>query len=137
MSTEMNKMLARRYFEDIWNANNPDAAAELLASEAMGHVAGIDVRGADALCARVGTLHAIYDAPRFRIDRQIAEGEYVLAQWTLVGTHAGEYMGASPTGKRVSVTGMNLFRIDDGRIAEIWVNSDDLGELRQLGVIST
>jgi len=135
MSNEMNKTIARRYFEDIWNANDPAAAEGLLAVDAVGHVGDATVRGLDALCERVGTLHAIYARPRFRVEQQVAEGDYVLARWTLEGTHTGEYMGATPTGRRVSVTGMNLFRIADGRIAELWVNSDDLGELRQLGVL--
>jgi predicted ester cyclase len=45
-------------------------------------------------------------------------------------------LGVSPTGKEVVSTGMNLFRLVNGKIAEVWVESDDLGELQQLGVIT-
>lgn len=135
MSTEMNKSVARRYFEDIWNANSLDAVGEILAPNPVGHASGITIKGVDALCDRVGTLHAIYDEPRFKVEQQVAEGDYVLTRWTLEGRHSGEYMGAKPTGKQVKVTGMNLFRMAGGRIAELWVNSDDLGELRQLGIL--
>ncbi|MBL8132876.1 MAG: ester cyclase [Anaerolineae bacterium] len=59
----------------------------------------------------------------------------MLVRWTFSGTHTGSYMGYAGTGRSVSVTGMNVFRIADGKIIELWTNGDDLGELQQLGII--
>jgi predicted ester cyclase len=81
-------------------------------------------------------LRSIYSDVTFTMEDQIADGDKVVIRWTFRGKHVGEYMGAKPTGKEVTATGMNLFRLADGKIAEVWVASDDLGELQQLGVIT-
>jgi steroid delta-isomerase-like uncharacterized protein len=135
MSTEQNKAIARRYFEDIWNRNDLGAISEIISPDVMGHAAGTTFQGSETLKQRVNMLRSIYSEPHFSVEDQIAEGDRVTLRWRLRGTHTGEYMGARPTGKQVTATGINIFRIADGKIQEIWVESDDLGELQQLGVI--
>jgi steroid delta-isomerase-like uncharacterized protein len=135
MSTASNKTIARRYFEDIWNKGDLAAVDELMAANVVGHVPGTTLHGLETLKQRVSALYTIYAEPRFTVEDQIAEGDKVLTRWTFQGKHTGEYMGAAPTGKQVTVTGMNLFRLTGGKIAEIWLNADDLGELQQLGIM--
>ena len=137
MSTEMNKTVAQRYFAEIWNAGNAAAIDTLLTPDAIGHVPGGTLQGRDLLKQRVQMLGSIYTAPCFTVEETLAEGDKVLARWTFRGRHSGEYMGAAAVGKEVTVTGMNLFRIRDGQISELWLNADDLGELQQLGVVAT
>ena len=137
MSTEMNKTVAQRYFAEIWNAGNAAAVDTLLAPDAIGHVPGGTLQGREVLKQRVQMLNSIYSGPNFTVDDTLAEGDKVLARWTFRGKHSGEYMGAAATGKEVTVTGMNLFRLRDGQISELWLNADDLGELQQLGVVAT
>jgi predicted ester cyclase len=136
MSTEQNKAVTRRYFDELWNQNNLAVLDEILAPGVKGHAAGQTFGGVDTFSQRSKTLHTIYSKPHFTIEDQIAEGDKVLVRWTLRGKHTGEYMGVRPTGNDVVATGMNLFRLADGRIAELWVEADDLGELQQLGVIT-
>jgi steroid delta-isomerase-like uncharacterized protein len=136
MSTETNRTITRRYFEDLWNRQDLAVAAELVAPSAVGHVAGADLYGPDALRQRVETLCQVYAEPRFTVEDQIAEGDRVAVRWTFTGRHAGAFMGVAPTGREVRVTGVNVFRLAAGQIAEIWLNADDLGELQQLGVLS-
>jgi steroid delta-isomerase-like uncharacterized protein len=134
MSFVENKTIARRYFEEIWNKEELAALEKLVAADVVGHVSGTTLHGLETLKQRVRTLYFIYSEPQFSVEDQIAEGDKVLTRWTFRGTHTGEFMGAAPTGRQVSVTGMNLFRIAGGKIAEIWLNADDLSELQQLGV---
>jgi steroid delta-isomerase-like uncharacterized protein len=136
MSTEQNKTIVRRYFEELWNENNLAVIDEILASEVVGHAAGQTFRGTDAFRQRSKGLRSIYSDVTFTMEDQIADGDKVVILWTFRGKHVGDYMGAKPTGKQVTATGMNLFRLADGKIAEVWVASDDLGELQQLGVIT-
>lgn len=136
MSTEHNKRIVRRYFDELWNQNNLAVIEEILAPQVKGHAAGQTFGGTDTFRQRSKTLRAIYSEPQFTIEDQVAEGDKVLVRWTLRGKHTGEYMGAEPTGKEIVSTGMNLFRLADGKIAEVWVEADDLGELQQLGVIA-
>lgn len=135
MSTQTNRAITRRYFEDLWNRRNLAAADEIVSADVVGYVAGMTIQGRDTLKQRVGVLYRMYSDPQFTVEDQIAEDDRALVRWTLRGVHSGEFMGAPPTGKTVTVSGMNLFRLAEGRIVEIWVNADDLGELQQLGVI--
>ena len=81
-------------------------------------------------------MHATYAGPRFSIEDVVAGGDRVAVRWTFTGTHQGSLMGEAPTGRAVEVAGCSWMRIADGRIAEVWVANDDLGELEQLGVLS-
>ena len=64
------------------------------------------------------------------------EGKKVVLRFTFRGTHQGEFMGVAPTGKQVTMAGIDIFRIADGKIAELWNQEDVLGMLRQIGAIS-
>ncbi len=64
----------------------------------------------------------------------IAEGDRVVVRWIASGTHTKPFMGIPPTGKAVTVTGITIYRIQDGVLMERWVNFDELGMLRQLQV---
>jgi len=136
MSVQANKTLARRYLADFWNRGDEAAINEILAAGAVGHVAGkaFTAGPATLLARRVGLL-SIYINPTFTLEDEIAAGDKVVIRWTFRGAHTGAGAGVPPTGKEVVATGINIFRIADGKIAELWVESDDLGELRQLGVI--
>jgi steroid delta-isomerase-like uncharacterized protein len=137
MSTQTNKTIALRYFAEIWNQRNLAAIDDVLAADIIGHVGSLQVQGRDALRQRVETLHQIYREPHFHLDEPIAERDKVVIRWTLTGLHTGEFMGATPSGRAITVTGTNIFRLFNDQIVEVWVNSDDLGELQQLGVLAS
>ena len=65
----------------------------------------------------------------------IAEGDKVVTRWTATGTNTGEMMGIRPTGKKATITGITIDRITDGKIVEEGENFDELGMMKQLGVI--
>lgn len=65
----------------------------------------------------------------------IAEGDKVAVRWIAHGTNQGVFLGIPPTGKKVAVTGIDIFRIAHDKLQEAWVNSDILGMLQQMGVI--
>ena len=66
------------------------------------------------------------------IEDQIAEGDKVVTRYRASGTHRGELAGLAPTGKKVEVTGINICRIEGGKIAEHWPYADIVGMMRQL-----
>jgi predicted ester cyclase len=71
----------------------------------------------------------------YTVEAQVAEGELVLSHFSASGTQTGPFLGAPPSGKIVSYTGMDLNRIVRGRIVESWVNYDALALLQQLGLV--
>jgi predicted ester cyclase len=68
-------------------------------------------------------------------EAHIAEGDLVGERFTARGTHQGEIMGASPTWRQVTLAGINIFRVQDGKVVERWGRTDDLGFLQQLGLV--
>jgi len=64
----------------------------------------------------------------------IAEGDKMVTRWTMRGTHQGASLGMPPTGKQCTMPGIGIFRLDGGKVAELWVIYDQLGMLQQLGM---
>ena len=69
------------------------------------------------------------------VDQIVADDDKVACRWTSTGTHQGDLFGIPPTGNKVKVTATVWYRVEDGRLAEGWINRDDVGLMRQLGVI--
>jgi predicted ester cyclase len=125
MSAEENKTLVRREQEELWNhTGNLDAAEELFAHD---YVEAAEQEAADFRRGFPDVVSTIEDL--------IAEGDRVVARWRSSATHRGEYMGIPPTGKEVEFTGISVYRIEAGKIAESWTVEDQLGLMRQIGAI--
>ena len=135
MSTEENKALARRWYEKF-NAHSLAGIMEDYAPDFVAHDVppGIspDLTGVKQFYAAF--FPAFPDA-HLVMEDLIAEGDKVVQRWSMRGTHQGEFMGIPPTGKRVSLIGINIARIKDGKFVEGWNNEDDLGLMQQLGAI--
>jgi len=90
--------------------------------------------------APIQQLHTLYGASfpdqRFTVEDLVAEGDKVVVRWTVRGTHQGELMGIAPTGKQVTVTGITIYQLTDGKIAEEIANWDAFGLMQHLGAIS-
>ncbi len=140
MSTEENKAIARRWFEALASLEGTEKAAdELLAPGFVGHMPPFpDVHGPEGYKRFIaGTFQAYPDA-RFVVEDTIAEGDRVVARYTLRGTHEGTTrMGVAPTGKEVAASMISILTLADGKIVEMWTNADFLGLMQQMGAIPT
>ena len=131
---EENKALVERYWAEVWTAGGEAAAADLLAVDELHHWGvGGDTVGPAAFTERLGRFLAAFPDFAVRVDQLVAEGDLVVSRWTATATQEGEWLGIPATGAAVEYTGMNVFRIACGRIAEAWGEADHLGLLRQLG----
>jgi len=74
--------------------------------------------------------------PDWRVDvvSTVAEGDQVAVRWRGSVTHGGDFHGIPATGRTITVSGINVYRVHDGRVAEEWEQMDTLGMLRQLGL---
>jgi steroid delta-isomerase-like uncharacterized protein len=137
MSAEQNKAIVRQWIEQGWNKGNVNLIDDLYTPNVVQHDAAtpVPVTSAEALKQYVGGfLHAMPDL-HFTIDDLLAEGDKVLWRFTAKGTQTGDLMTIPPSGRTATVTGMVLFRLANGKIAEVWVNFDALTMLQQMGVI--
>lgn len=85
--------------------------------------------------AIVALFRAAFPDGRWDIEDLICEGDKIVARTTFRGTHGGDFFGIPPTGKRVEMGGVHIMRVAEGRVAEHWGSNDDLGMMRQLGVV--
>jgi steroid delta-isomerase-like uncharacterized protein len=134
MSTEENKGLLRRLFEEVWNQGNLATVDELLSADYVLHDPAMLIRGPEGFKAYVAAFRGAFPDLHATIEDQIAEEDKVAMRFTVRATHKGEFQGLPPTGKQVILTGIDIQRIANGKIAENWVNLDALGLLQQLGV---
>jgi len=133
---DANKEILRRALDDFWNQRDMGAIDELYATGYLGHDPS-GLHGATLKEFKQATAGLFTAFPDFHltIDNEVVEGDKVVKRWTITGTHRGEFMGIPPTENHIAVTGINLYRIADGKIVETWWSSDALGMLQQLGVI--
>jgi steroid delta-isomerase-like uncharacterized protein len=135
MSTEDNQAKSRRFFEDVWNQGNLAVVDELVAATFVDHGLFPPVQGLEALKHYVGMYRTAFPDAHFTIEDIISEGDKVVARFTATGTHQGTLLGIAPTGKQVTVTGINITRYEKGKVVEGWNNFDTLGMLQQLGAV--
>ena len=136
MSTQENEAVVRRYIEECWNRHVVDAADELVSPDYLNHAASAEWQRAGAR-ASLQWLFSVFPDHRFDVEDIVTEGETVAVRGMCSGTHEGELMGIPPTGERFAAQQSHWFRVVDGKITEHWAVRDDLGMLRQLGIIST
>ena len=135
---EGNKAVIRRFYEQAWNQKQFDILEETHASGWMHHDPSnpLDLRGGpEGNRARLVEVSIAFPDVHFRLDDLIAEGDQVAVRFTISGTHLGPFAGIPATGKQISIQGMIVHRLQDGKIVEDWAVRDSLGLLQQLGVI--
>lgn len=136
MSTEENKALVRRIYEEVLNKGDLHVVDDLYATEYVYTSPGApESRGPEGFKQRVRMLQTAFPDLRFNLEQIIAEGESVVSRWTGHGTHQGDFRGIPPTNKQVIVTGIIIHRLVGGKFVEGREELDALGLLQQLGAI--
>ena len=135
MSTEENKAIARRLIEEAWSQGNLDVLDELMHPAYAGHHSQVPKRQPSLDLYKQFIVRTRTALPDFHatVEDQIAEGDLVVTRWSGQGTHQGTHLGIPPTNKQVTVTGIVIEHIVDGKTVEGWVEMDLLGMLQQLG----
>jgi steroid delta-isomerase-like uncharacterized protein len=134
MAIEENKALVRRFYEEVWDRGNVEFAQEVFTDDYLRH----DLRPTAAAPGPQGQLQiaaafrAAFPDLRWHVDLLLAEGDLVAGQWTASGTNTGPWAGMAATGRHATFSGVNIFRIRDGKVVEIWNHRDDLGLAQQL-----
>jgi steroid delta-isomerase-like uncharacterized protein len=134
MPTE-NKTIVRRLYEEVWNERKLEVVDELISpSHALQDpfVSGSQV-GPGSYKRRVVELTTAFPDLCFNVEDTIAEKEKIVVSWIFSGTHKGEFMEIPATGKKISVEGITIHHIRNGKILDSNARWDALGLMRQLG----
>jgi steroid delta-isomerase-like uncharacterized protein len=132
-----NKKVVRRMYEEVWNKRNLEVTKELIApSHAVQLFDAADSGvGPEAYARNVVQFVRAFPDLKFTVIDMVEENEKVVALWNISGTHKGEFRGIAATGKRVSVDGITISQLADGKIMDSYVSLDMWSMMRQLDAI--
>lgn len=127
--------IIRRLVDEVINGGNTDLLTELVAANHLHHDPAGDLYGPEGVALVVAETRAAFPDLRLTIEDLLSHEDRAAWRFTLVGTHAGPFMGIPATGRPVRAAGVRIDRLAGGRLVESWVVLDALGLLRQLGAI--
>jgi steroid delta-isomerase-like uncharacterized protein len=136
MSEAENKTIARRFNEEVWGRGDQAVLEELLDPDFVDHDAlPGQAPGREGHKQILIAFHSAFPDLNVTTDEILAEGEKVVSRWTARGTHQGELLGIAPTGNGVTIKGIDVLRVAEGRIVERWAQFNSLEMMQQLGVV--
>ena len=133
--SEKNKAVIRRFYDDVFTVGKMNIAAieQHLAADFVGHDLPPDLSGREGFKKFVGMFAASFsDTTQIEAHEVISNGDKIVVRWSSAGTHTGEFMGIAATGRRVTVKGTDIFRLAEGKIADLWQEMDIMGILQQI-----
>jgi steroid delta-isomerase-like uncharacterized protein len=129
--------IVKRHLDLSWNKRDVEGLDEVWGTDAVIHLAGgVDVRGGAAIKQYLGGVVGAFSDRELILEEIVGEGGTVTTRWTFHGTQTGEMVGIPATNKRIKITGMDFYHLEDGKIVEEWIELDALGMMRQMGAIT-
>jgi steroid delta-isomerase-like uncharacterized protein len=127
--TNANEQLIRRWFDEVWNRKTESAIDEMLTEDCVAY--GLPdpdavVRGPDEFKQFHRGFCGAFPDLQIGVEDVIASGDRVAARWRMTGTHLGGNLGFPPTAKSVTLEGVSIAVIKDGKLKEGW-NMMDMG----------
>jgi predicted ester cyclase len=128
------KALIRRFFDEVNNRGNLAVADEVVADASRSHNGpGIEVLGPAGAKAVANAQRAAFPDQDSTINDLILEGDKVVVRGHDIGTHVGTFMGPPGTGRHFHITWIDIFRVENGKLAEAWLEIDVGAFRRQFG----
>lgn len=136
MSVEDNKQLIRKYIDEVINTGNLDEIKKYISPDYTEFLEGEGQRvGIKGAIEHILGVRQTYPDLILTVDQQIAEGNWVATCITARGTHRGSWLGIKPTGKQVTYTGLNIEKVENGKITEHGGAANLLFQLLEIGAI--
>jgi steroid delta-isomerase-like uncharacterized protein len=128
--------IARAWYEEGYNSGDPGRLRDLLAADVAddGPNRAATEGPADLMASMQAVLDGFPDV-RYTVDRVLTEAPYAVILWTAHGTQTGEFLGIPASGNHAAWSGIRVFRIECGRIAQTWGELDQIGRLQQIGAV--
>jgi steroid delta-isomerase-like uncharacterized protein len=132
-NTAQNKQAVRRIYEEYINQSKRELLPELVAND---YVGADGARGPAGFAATIDALRRGVPDIRFRVEDVIAEGDRVVIRWKWFGKHTGTLAGLPPSNRAVENDGIAVYQLRDAKVLRVWLQTDRLGFLQQIGVVS-
>jgi predicted ester cyclase len=135
MSNDTNATTIRRFYDECLNGGRLDLLPEVVSADVVSHTFdGGEQKGLAAFEKSIRSTQAMFPNPHFTLEDIVSHGDEAAVRWSMATTHSATVAGMPPTGKRLTQRAIGIYRIEGGKIAEVWLEVDRLGMLQQLGV---
>jgi len=134
-SVEQNIAAVSRIWDEIWNLGALDVCEEVLATDYIGHLPLMTVRGPAEFRDMVKVYRGAYPDVNLTVEDIFAVGDRIAVRWVSRGTHLGPMMGIPPSNQKIEVMGISLFRMENGKVAEEWEGFDTFSMMQKIGAI--
>ena len=136
--SETNKVIVRRWFDEIYTKKRLELMDELHAEDFVWHgPSGATVTSRDGMRDLLRVYIAAFPDVHFTVEDQMSDGDQVVTRWSARATHSGEFEGTAPTGNSIMFTGITISRLENGQLVEEWENFDEMSLMRQIGAVPT
>ena len=122
-----------RFYEQCINQHRSDLLPELFTSNAVTHASTGDATGLDAIRRTVDNVHTMFPNHHFTVDDVVVNGDKAAARWTMTALNTAPIAGIPPTGRPITNHAVVFYRFEGDKIAELWLQMDQVGVLRQIG----
>jgi len=139
MAAITNKELVRKFYQEVWNERKAQCVEKYLSpSHALVDPNAIDTKtGPEAYKEVVTRFMRAFSNLKFEVQEMVCEKDKVVASWMISGVHSGEYNGMAPTNKKLTVEGISIHQIADGKIMDTYSVWDTLGLMKKVGAVVT
>jgi steroid delta-isomerase-like uncharacterized protein len=131
-SADRNKQVIKTLYEECINRKQPELLSTLVSEDFAGPQGA---RGPSGFGSNIDALRRGFPDVRFTVHDLIADGERIAVRWTWDGTHTGPFQAWAPSGKRVTNSGIAVYELQQGKIVRVWLETDRLGVLQQIGAV--
>jgi steroid delta-isomerase-like uncharacterized protein len=135
MPTEANRVLVRRGFEEGMNRRNFKVFDQIISPKYVNHNMPTPMPGPEGFKHAVGVFTSAFPDFHVTIEDIVSEEDRVVTRGYFSGTHKGAFMNVPPTGRTVKVQYIDMWRFEEGKAVENWVQMDMLGLMQQIGAI--
>ncbi|GAC1636055.1 MAG: hypothetical protein NVS9B14_14190 [Candidatus Acidiferrum sp.] len=139
MAAISNKELVKRFYQEVWNERKAQCVEKYLSpSHALVDPNAMDTKtGPEAYKEVLTRFMRAFSHLKFEVQEMLCEKDKVVASWMITGVHSGEYNGMAPTNKKITVEGISIHQIADGKIMDTYSVWDTLGLMKKVGAVVT
>jgi len=134
-----NKELVKKFYQEVWNERKAQCVEKYLSpSHALVDPNATDTKtGPEAYKTVLARFLRAFSNLKFEVQEMVCEKDKVVASWMITGVHSGEYNGLAPTNKKITVEGISIHQIADGKIMDTYSVWDTLGLMKKVGAVVT
>lgn len=133
--TEVNKARVSEFHHRLWGQGDHAAIDDFFDPHAVVHFTGFDGSAVQTVRDDAARWWEAFDDVKTSIEDLLADGDRVVVRWNTSGRHIGDYGKVTATGKTITMSGIDIFRLENGRVVECWSMWDGIDVFDQLGVL--